>query len=140
MATPPNLTIVLAAQLITTDAQLSPSPQIITRSMNNPTLAATATFAQFYPQIAGSTVIPLPAATVALVYVRHLGTAGDLIVTYTPTGGSPQSIKLSPGTATGVGGGVFLYFCPNLDAPSGIIALTLAPSAGTIPCEVQVAY
>lgn len=135
-----NLSIVLAAQMITTNVQLSPSPQVATWLLNNPTLAATAQFSQFYPQISTTTTIPLPSPTVALVGVQHLGTSGDLVVHFTPTSGSPETLTLSPGPTSGVGGGIFIYMCPNIDAASGIIALSLSPSTGTIPAFVIVAY
>ena len=127
----PNLSVVLAAQVNITDTTLTPSQQIVTRQLNNPTLAATVTFSDQFFQCTGATVVPLPAATVWIVYVRNLDLAANLTVTYTPAGGVASNMLLVPG-------GLFLYFQPS-EGAGGITALTLTPSAGTISADVIVA-
>ncbi len=127
----PNLSVVLAASVNVTDTTLTPSQQIITRQLNNPTLAATVTFSDQFFQCTGATIVPLPAATVWIVYVRNLDLAANLTVTYTPAGGVASNMLLVPG-------GLFLYFQPS-EGAGGITALTLTPSAGTISADVIVA-
>lgn len=123
----PNLSITLQAQLNVTDTTLTPSPQIITRSLNNPTLAAIVDFANNFFQCTGATVVTLPAATVWVVYVKNLDVAANLTVTYNVS----NTMVLVPG-------GIFLYFQPS-EAAGGITSLTLTPSAGTISADVYVA-
>jgi hypothetical protein len=130
----PNLSIVLAANITESDTTLSPSPTIVSRSLNNPTLAATTSFYDPFAQVINPTtlVITLPVSgTVWVVYVKHLGIAGNLTVTFTPTGGAPETLVLVPG-------GVFVYFQPS-EGAGGITALSLSSSAATIPAEVLVA-
>jgi hypothetical protein len=127
----PNLSVVLAATITVSDTTLSPSPTIVSRSLNNPTLAAIVDFANNFFQVTGATVVNLPAPTVWIVYVKNLDVAANLTVTYTPVGGVASSMLLVPG-------GIFLYFQPT-EAAGGITALTLTPSAGTIAADVYVA-
>ena len=127
----PNLSITLQAQLNVTDTTLTPSPQIITRSLNNPTLAATVSFYDPFFQASTATVVPLPAAVVYIAYVKNLDAAATLTVIHTPTGGASQSEVLVPG-------GVFLIFNPS-EGAGGITALSLTSSAGPTSAEVMVA-
>jgi len=127
----PNLSIVLAASINITDTTLAPSQQIVTRQLNNPTLVATVTFSDQFFQCTGATVVPLPAATVWIVYVRNLDAAANLTVTFTPQGGAAETCLLVPG-------GIFLYFQPT-EGAGGISALTLTPSAGTTSADVIIA-
>jgi len=128
----PNLSVLLSATLSVTDTTLSPSATIVTRNLNNPTLAATVSFYDpFFQAGAAPTTVNLPAATVWVVYVKNLDAAANLTVTFTPTGGAAQTAILVPG-------GIFLYFQPT-EGAGGITALSLTSSAGTINTEVFVA-
>ena len=130
---PTNLSIVLAATLQTSDTTLSPSPQIVIRSLNNPTFAAVVESYLPFAQVVNPTTltITLPAATVFVAYVKNLSAAGNLTVNFTPTGGATQNCLLIPG-------GVFLYMQPATTA-GGITAMSLASSAGTISAEILTA-
>lgn len=127
-----NLSVLLSATLSTTDTTLTPSPTIVTRNFNNPTLAATVEFSNNFFQVAAApTVVNLPAATVWIVYVRNLDAAANITVTYTPSGGASQTLLLVPG-------GIFMYFQPT-EGAGGITALSLTSSSGTISADVYVA-
>lgn len=132
-----NLSIILQAQLVTIDTTLSPSPQIVTRSLNNPTLAATSEFYDpFFQTINGTRVVSLPAATVYVVYVRNLDNAANITVNYTPLGGASTSLVLVPGATAG-NGGIFLYF-QTAESAGGITALSITATA-IVNCCVLVA-
>jgi hypothetical protein len=125
--------IVANCQLNVTDTSLSPSQQYITRQLNNPSLLATTVFYDSFAQVISPTtlVITLPASgTVWVVYVRNLGSAGNLTMNFTPVGGVASSLTLVPG-------GFNLYFNPT-EGGGGITALSLTASTGTIPAEVLV--
>src|SRR5579859_1448845 len=127
-----NLSVLLSANLTLADTTLSPSPTIVSRSLNNPTLAATVTFYDpFFQAAAGGSAVTLPAATVWVVYVKNLDLAANLTVAFTPAGGASETCLLVPG-------GLFLYFQPS-EGAGGITALTLTSSAGTINTEVFLA-
>jgi hypothetical protein len=126
-----NLSIILSATLTVTDTTISPSPTIVQRSLNNPTLLATVSFYDPFFQCTGATTVNLPAATVWIVYVKNLDAAANLTVTFTPAGGASETVLLVPG-------GIFLYFQPS-EGAGGITALSLTPSAGTISADVYVA-
>ena len=127
-----NLSIILSASILVTDTTLSPSPQIISRSMNNPTLAATVSFYDPFFQAAGGTVVPLPSATCWVAYVKNLDAAATLTVAWTAVGAAGSS------TMVLVPGGIFNYFQPS-EGAGGFTAMTLTASAGTINTEVLVA-
>jgi hypothetical protein len=128
-----NLSIILQAQWVTTDTTLSPSPQIITRQLNNPSLAATTEYYDpFFQTINGTKVVPLPAATVWLVYVRNLSNTTNITVNHTPTG-QPSSSSILVAGATAGNGGIFLYFQPA-ETAGGITALTITCSAVVSVC------
>jgi hypothetical protein len=128
----PNLSVVLNATLSVTDTTLAPSPTIVSRSFNNPTLAATVSFYDpFFQAAAAGSAVTLPAATVWIVYVKNLDGAANLTVTFTPVGGGAETCLLVPG-------GIFLYYQPT-EGAGGITALSLTSSAGTISTEVFVA-
>jgi hypothetical protein len=127
-----NLSIVLAATLTVSDTTLSPSPTIVSRSFNNPTNAATVSFYDPFFQAAAGTVVPLPAATCFIAYVKNLDAAANLTVSWTAVGAAGASTFLL------VPGGVFVYFCPT-EGAGGFTAMTLTASAGTINTEVFVA-
>ncbi len=127
-----NLSIILSASLTVADTTLSPSPQIVTRSLNNPTLAATVCFYDPFFQVnAAPTVVPLPANTVWVVYVKNLDSTNNITVTFTPAGGAAETLLLLPG-------GVFTYFQTS-ETTGGITALSLTSSAGVISAEVLTA-
>jgi hypothetical protein len=126
-----NLSVLLNATISVTDTTLTPSPTIVTRNLNNPTLAATVSFSDNFFQATGLTVVPLPAATVWVVSVKNLDAAANLTVTFTPSGGVAETLVLVPG-------GIFMYFQPS-EGAGGITALSLTPSAGTVSADVYVA-
>lgn len=128
-----NLSILLSGSISVTDTTLAPSPTIVSRSFNNPTLAATATFFDpFFQAAAGGTAVTLPAATVYFAYVKNLSSTANLTVAFTPVGaGAASSVLLLPG-------GVFFYFLPA-ETGGGISALTLTGTGGTVPADVGVA-
>src|SRR6266404_7348414 len=98
----PNLSIILQAQWVITDTTLSPSPQIIQRSLNNATLLATNAFYDpFFQTINGTKTVNLPAATVWCVYVRNLSNVGNITVNFTPTAGVSESLVLVAGATAG---------------------------------------
>jgi hypothetical protein len=125
----PNLSIILSANFTVTDTTVSPSPQIITRSLNQPTLAATVAFYDPFFQCTGATVVSLPSATCWVAYVKNLDAAANLTVAWTAVGAAGSSTMLL------VPGGVFSYFQPT-EGAGGFTAMTLTPSAGTISAEV----
>jgi len=132
-----NLSIILQAQWVTTDVTLSPSPQIIQRQLNNPTLAATVEyFDPFFQTINGTKTVPLPAATVWSVYVRNLSNTGPITVNFTPSGGVSESLVLVQGATAG-NGGIFIYHQPA-ETIGGITALSLT-AAAILPACVKVA-
>ena len=128
-----TLSILLNAVLSITDTSVTPNPTIVTRNLNNPTLPSAVVFAydtQF--QVGTSaTTFNLPATTVWIVYVKNLSASSNITVTFTPTGGSSETLVLVPG-------GVFLYFQPA-ESAGGITALSLTSSSGTVGAEVLVA-
>jgi len=128
----PNLSVILSASFTVTDTTLAPSPQIVTRSLNNPTLSATVCFYDPFFQVnAAPTTVNLPASTVWVVYVKNLDTTNNITVSFTPAGGSPETCLLLPG-------GVFIYF-QTAETSGGITALSLTSSAGVISAEVLAA-
>jgi hypothetical protein len=124
-----NLSIVLTATLTVSDTTLAPSPTIVSRSLNNPTNAATVSFYDPFFQVTGATVVNLPAATCFIGYVKNLDAAATLTVAWTAVGAAGSS------TMVLVPGGVFIYFLPT-ESAGGFTAMTLTPSAGTISAEV----
>lgn len=123
---PNPLSALLNAILTVTDTSLNPSPTIVTRNLNNPTLLAATVF--YDPFFAGGAV-SLPAATVFLVYVKNLSATVNTTVAFTPVGaGVASSLLLLPG-------GLFLYFLPA-ETGGGISALSLTAATST---EVLVA-
>lgn len=128
-----NLSIILQAQWVTTDTTLSPSPQIIQRSLNNPTLAATVEYYDpFFQTINGTKTVPLPAATVWSVYVRNLSAVTPITVNFTPSGGASETLVLVPGATPG-NGGLFIYHQPA-ETSGGITALSLTCTAIVSAC------
>lgn len=128
-----NLNIILQAQWVTTDTTLSPSPQTITRQLNNPTLAATQQYYEtFFQTIVGTKAIPLPAATVWLLYVRNLDNATNITLNYTPSGGASTSVVLLAGPTPG-NGGLFIYFQPA-ETAGGITAASITSTAIVSAC------
>lgn len=129
----PNLSAILSASLTVTDTTLSPSPQIITRSLNNPTLAGTVCFYDpFFQASNAGSAVTLPAATCWVAFVKNLDAAANLTVAWTAIGAAGSSSMLL------VPGGVFLYFQPT-EGAGGFTAMTLTASAGTINTEVLIA-
>lgn len=128
-----NLTTVLSATLVVSDATLSPPPQIVIRQLNNPTLNGTSVFYDPFLQAAsGGTAITLPAATCFIGYVKNLNSGStNLTVAWTAIGASGSSTMLL------LPGGVFIYFQPATGG-GGFTAMTVTASAGTCSCEVLV--
>jgi hypothetical protein len=135
----PNISVILQAQWVITDTTLSPSPQIVQRSLNNPTLAATASFYDpFFQTINGTKTVNLPAATVWTVYVRNLSNTGPITVNFTPVGGgAATSIILVQGATPG-NGGIFIYHQPA-ESSGGITVLTLTAAAILPACVLAAA-
>lgn len=129
----PNLSVLLTGTVSVADTTLSPSPTIITRSLNNPTLVATASFYDpFFQAAAAGSAVSLPSSPVFSVYVKNLSGATNITVGFTPVGaGGASSLLLLPG-------GVFIYFLPA-ETAGGIAALTLTGAGSTVPAEVLVA-
>jgi hypothetical protein len=116
-----NLSVLLSASLITSDTTLSPSPQIITRSYNNPTFATAVVeaFIAFW----GGGALTLPAATIFVLHVKNLG-AGNTTVSFTPVGaGAASSLLLIPGA-------IFDYFLPG-NTGGGISAVSTTAATTT---------
>lgn len=111
-----NLNVLLAATWEVTDTTLSPSPTIITRSLNNPILAVTTLF--YDPFFASPGTVTLPAATVFVAYVKNLTAAVNLTVSWTPVGSTAHTFILLPG-------GVFIYMLPA-ETGGGVTALSLS--------------
>jgi hypothetical protein len=133
----PNISIILQAQWVMTDTTLTPSPQIVQRSLNNPTLNATSSYYDpFFQTVNGTVVVPLPAATVWLVYVRNLSNTGPMTVNFTPAGGASQNLVLVQGPTAG-NGGYFIYHQPA-ETAGGITALSITAVA-VLPACVLVA-
>jgi hypothetical protein len=122
----PNLSVVLSGSISITDTTLSPSPTIVSRSLNNPSFAATTDYANSFFVSPGA--VTLPAATIFVAYVKNLNATGNITVTWTPVGGAPQSFILLPGC-------LFIYFL-TAGTGGGITALSLA---GTGNADVYVA-
>ena len=128
-----NLSTLLSASFIISDTTLSPSPQIVTRSLNNPTLAATVVFYDpFFQASNAGSAVTLPSATCWIAYVKNLDAAATLTVAWTAVGAAGSS------TMVLVAGGVFIYFQP-VETAGGFTAMTLTASAGTISAEVLIA-
>lgn len=129
----PNLSIVLVGSLLVTDTTVSPNPQIISRSLNNPTLAATVSFYDpFFQASNAGSAVTLPSATCWIAFVKNLDAAATLTVAWTAVGAAgSSSMVLLPS-------GIFLYFQPA-ETAGGFTAMTLTASAGTINSEVFVA-
>jgi hypothetical protein len=133
-----NISIILQAQWVITDTTLSPSPSIVTRQLNNPTLAATvAYYDPFFQTVAGTKAIPLPAATVWVLYVRNLSTTGNITLNYTPAGGASTSVILVAGATAG-NGGLFTYAQPA-ESAGGITAATITAGAVLSACVLAAA-
>jgi hypothetical protein len=128
-----NLSIVLSANLTVSDSTLSPAPTIVTRSFNNPTLAATVLFYDpFFQASNAGSAVTLPAATCWVAWVKNLDAAANLTVAWTAVGAAGSSSMIL------VPGGIFQYFQPS-ESAGGFTAMTLTASAGTINSEVFVA-
>jgi hypothetical protein len=128
-----NLSVVLSSTITVTDTTLSPSPTIVSRSLNNPTLAPTTVFYDpFFQALAGGSAVSLPAATCFWVYVKNLSGATNLTVAWTAVGAAGSSTMLL------LPGGVFIYALPA-ETGGGFTALTLTGAAATVPADVLVA-
>jgi hypothetical protein len=129
----PNISVLLNATLSATDTTLSPSATIVTRNLNNPTLAGTVVFYDpFFQAAAGGSAVTLPATTCWVAYVKNLDAAANLTVAWTAVSSAgSSSFVLVPG-------GVFVYLQPS-EGAGGFTAMTLTASAGTINTEVFVA-
>jgi hypothetical protein len=129
----PNISVLLNATLSATDTTLSPSATIVTRNLNNPTLAGTVVFYDpFFQALAAGSAVTLPAATCWCAFVKNLDAAANLTVAWTAVGAAGSSTFLL------VPGGVFIYLQPT-EGAGGFTAMTLTASAGTINTEVFVA-
>ena len=129
----PNISVLLNATLSATDTTLSPSVTIVTRNLNNPTLAGTVVFYDpFFQAAAGGSAVTLPAATCWVGYVKNLDVAANLTVAWTAVGAAGSSSMVL------VPGGIFIYLQPT-EGAGGFTAMTLTASAGTINTEVFIA-
>lgn len=100
------------------------------------TLAATASYYDAYFQASTSgTVVPLPALTVFMVYIKNLGATQNLTIQFTAHGGTLLSTANSPVLLPG---GVFMYWNTS-EASNGIDAVTLTASGSTGPAEILAA-
>lgn len=134
----PNLSVLLSAVINVVDTTLTPSETVISRQLNDPTLQATEVFYDgFFQTINGTVTVNLPGATVWFLYIRNLSAAGPITITFTPQGGSPETLVLNPGAA-GNDGGIFLYAQPN-EANGGISALTITAAAVLPVCIIAAA-
>lgn len=128
-----NLSVVLSANITLADSTLSPSPTIVSRSFNNPTLAATVSFYDpFFQASNAGSAVTLPAATCWIAFVKNLDSAATLTVAWTAVGAAGSSSMVL------VPGGIFVYFQPS-EGAGGFTAMTLTASAGTINTEVFLA-
>lgn len=133
----PNLSIILQATWVTTDTTLSPSPQITQRQLNNPTLAATTQYYEpFFQTINGNKAIPLPAATVYLLYVRNLDPTTNITLNVTFTGQASIPMILLAGPSAGAGG-FFIYAQPAETA--GGITVASITCAAVVAVEILAA-
>ena len=129
----PNLSVVLSATVTVTDTTLSPSPTIISRSLNNPTLLPTATFYDaFFQATVGGVAVSLPAATSFFAYVKNLSAANNLTVAWTAVGAAGSSTMLL------LPGGVFIYAL-QAETGGGFTAMTLTGVGATVPCDIVIA-
>jgi len=128
-----NLSVILSSTITVTDTTLSPSPTIVARSLQNPTLAATTVFYDpFFQAAAGGTAVTFPAATAFAVYVKNLSGATNLTCAFLPVGGgAASSFVLLPG-------GVFIMFL-TAETAGGITSMTLTGAGATVPAEVLLA-
>jgi hypothetical protein len=132
-----TMNVLLSGLLSVTDTTLTPSPEIVNRQFNDPTLAATTLFYDpFFQTINGTKTVNLPAATVWTVYVRNLSGSGNITVNFTPVGGSTQTLVLVAGATAGAGG-IFLYF-QTAETAGGITALSIT-AAAILPVCILVA-
>lgn len=136
-----NLSALLSATISVTDTTLTPNVTIVTRNYNNPTLTATTVFYDPFIQIGTSaTVLTLPAATIFIVYVKNLSSAANILLNWTPNGGSAVNVGvIAPG-------GVFTHFMATETAgtaissiTNGITAVSLTASASATSAEVMLA-
>lgn len=132
-----TMNVLLSGLFSVTDTTLTPSPEIINRQLNDPTLAATTSFYDpFFQTINGTKTINLPAATVWVAYVRNLSSSGNMTLNFTPAGGSTQTVVLVAGATAGAGG-IFLYFQPA-ETAGGITAMSIT-AAAVLPACILVA-
>ena len=131
-----NLSLVTSCTLTVTDTTLSPSPTIVSRSLNNPTLNnITVFYDPFFQALAGGSVVNLPAATAFFAYVKNLSAATNVTVAWTAVGAAGSSTMLL------LPGGVFLYGLVGNSplAGGGFTAMTLTGAAATCSCDVLIA-
>lgn len=130
----PNINCILQAIAVVTNQNLPNFPLIANFDFQNPTLPSagtggTAAFWEPYFQApAGGAGVTLPAAVIFGVFVQNLSTTANLIVGYTPNGGSASLITLGPN-------GVFIYFDPS-EAGSGIANVNLTGVGSTVSASV----
>lgn len=132
-----NLNAVLGLTLQVVDNTANTTP--INTSNQGITLPATVvSYDRYFQAQTTATTIPLPGASTAvwILYVRNMGN-NIVTVNYTPTGGSSQSVQLSP--VTNNFGGVLLIF-NTVETSQGISAASITATAGVTPCEVLVGW
>jgi hypothetical protein len=130
-----NLNAVLGLTLQVVDNAATTTP--INSQNQGITLGATVVAYDRYFQVGTSaTVFNLPGATVWFLYVRNMGT-NVVTLSYTPTGGTSQSVQLCP--VTNGYGGVFLVF-NTVETSNGITAVSLIATGGTTPCEIAAGF
>jgi len=127
-----NINLILQAVLAMTDNLQSPSPQIGSFDLGNPTMLATQFFYEPYFQaLVGGSAVALPATTVFAIFILNKSTSAILSVTHTPTGGAASTATYGPG-------GTCILFDPP-ETGGGFMALTLTGVGGTVPAAVLVA-
>lgn len=110
----------------------SSSTAIVNFNFSPTALGATASFFDAYFQVPTTGATPsLPSATVYWFLVVNKDATANITLAFTPTGGSSETVVLTPGG--------FLMYGLNSESAGGITAMTLTSSAGTISALVLLA-
>lgn len=129
----PNINCILQAVLAVQNNLISPTPQIVTIDLGNPTLNGTVFFYEQYIQATTTGVgqgMPGPGGIAYLAVVQNLSTTSNLTITVIPNGGVQNILTLGPG-------GVWIYCDPK--EVGGISGLTLTGVGATVPALIMVA-
>lgn len=132
MATP-NLNCILQAVLAVQNNLISPTPQIATVDLGNPTYPGKVFFYEpFFQATTGGSAVPIPPSfsNVFLVIIQNISPTANIQVQVTPQGQSQTTFSYGPS-------GAFIYIDPA--GIGGISALTVVGVGGTVPVSVVVA-